>query len=59
MLEMGRLAASRAAVKPATAQRRSGNEPRQKAPDEMTMTEYAAHRLPQLRSRAGMFGGSR
>jgi hypothetical protein len=59
MLEMGKLAASRAAVKPAPAQRRSGNETRQKAPDEMTMTEYANYRAEKLKAerRPGIFGG--
>jgi hypothetical protein len=59
-LEMGRLAGKHAAVKPATAQRRSENEPRQKAPQDMTVTEYAAYRAEKLRAeRRPMFGGGR
>ena len=63
MLEMGRLAQSRAAVKPAAAQRRSGTETRQKAPQkavaDMSITEYAEHRMKQLQAarRPAMFGG--
>ena len=59
-LEMGRLAASRAAVKAAPAQRRSGNETRQKAPQDMTITEYASWRAEKLKAErrsSSMFGG--
>jgi hypothetical protein len=56
-LEMGRLAALRAAAKPA--QRRPGNEPRQKAPQEESSQEYMDRRLQELRAerRPGVFGG--
>jgi hypothetical protein len=57
-LEMGRLAGKHAAVKPAAAQRRPGNETRQKAPHEMTINEYANYRAEKLRAeRRPMFGG--